>query len=608
MAMLLVVSVWVGASPSEVLKNTPAGLVMTAQKMPLEEFLERLSRSGPVQWLAVPELARQEVEMSIEKGQTVDSVIRQLHEKYGWQVKMNHAKTALIVMKGAFDNGIYWGGVRTAPSLAMRESSKIAPAIPPPMVRPPVPWNTEEYRAITDNRFQDPNSRPLSTFSVDVDTASYSIVRRFLNEGTLPPADAVRTEEMINYFRYDYSPPLGEDPVSITTEMGDCPWNPAHKLVLLGLQARKMDIRQLPPANLVFLVDVSGSMSPPNRLPLVKTALKMLVQQLRPQDRISIVVYAGAAGLVLDSTPGNEKALINAKIDSLQAGGSTAGGAGIQLAYKVAKERFVSGGNNRVILATDGDFNVGVSSEGELARLIEEKRQDGIYLTVLGFGMGNLKDNKMETLAQKGNGNYAYIDNAQEAKKVLVSQLAGTLYVVAKDVKLQVEFNPAKVKAYRLIGYENRQLADADFNEDKKDAGDMGSGHAVTALYEIVPAESTEKVVSIDSLVFQQNRLTNSTEWLQLKVRYKEPTEEQSRLLARRISGDDFAVNPSDNFRLAAAVAEYGMLLRNSQFKGRATYSQALALIRSTLLADEDGYRAELARMMELTAILAIEP
>ncbi len=343
----------------------------------------------------------------------------------------------------------------------------------------------------------------------------------------------------------------------------------------------------------------------PNKLPLLKTAFKMLVQQLRAEDRVAIVVYAGAAGVVLESTPGSEKAKIIAKIDGLQAGGSTAGGAGIQLAYKIAKEKFLNNGNNRVILATDGDFNVGASSEGELVRMIEERRNEGIYLTVLGFGMGNIKDNKMEALADKGNGNYAYIDNALEAKKVLVSQMAGTLFTVAKDVKIQVEFNPARVKSYRLIGYENRLLADRDFNDDKKDAGDMGAGHSVTALYEVVPADSLEQVASVDPLVYQQSQAAPSNDLLQVKIRYKKPGEEASQLLTRRISGSgDLAANPSENFRFAAAVAEYGMLLRNSEFKGESSYAQALALARGARGADENGYRSEFIKIMEISQIL----
>jgi len=478
-------------------------------------------------------------------------------------------------------------------------------AVPQPgFVRPPQ-WNTEEYKRLQDNNFQEVRTSPLSTFSIDVDTASYSNLRRFLNSGALPPADAVRTEELLNYFTYDYPQPTGEHPVTVTTEIGDSPWNPERKLLLLGLQGKNIATENLPPSNLVFLIDVSGSMWSPNKLPLLKTAFKMLAQQLRPQDRVAIVVYAGAAGLVLESTPGSEKGKIIAKIDSLQAGGSTAGGAGIKLAYKVAKEHFLEAGNNRVILATDGDFNVGASSEGELSRLIEGYRDDGIFLSVLGFGMGNVKDNKMETLADRGNGNYAYIDNAQEAKKVLGSQLAGTLYTIAKDVKIQVEFNPAKVKAYRLIGYENRALADRDFNDDRKDAGDMGAGHSVTALYEIIPVEDKNFSSSVDPLVFQQTQSIPSNDWLQVKLRYKQPQSNDSILMSVRVP--DVAATStiaSENFRFAAAVAEYGMLLRNSEFKGQSSYLQALTLARGARGTDEQGYRAEFIKLLEVSQIL----
>jgi Ca-activated chloride channel family protein len=330
----------------------------------------------------------------------------------------------------------------------------------------------------------------------------------------------------------------------------------------------------------------------------------MLVQQLRPQDRVAIVVYAGAAGMVLESTPGSEKAKITAKIEGLQAGGSTAGGEGIKLAYKIAKETFIEGGNNRVILATDGDFNVGASSEGELVQMIEERRDQGISLTVLGFGMGNIKDNKMEALADKGNGNYAYIDNALEAKKVLVSQMAGTLFTIAKDVKIQVEFNPATVKSYRLIGYENRKLADRDFNDDQKDAGDMGAGHSVTAIYEIVPADSLENVASVDPLVYQQSKSTGGSDWLQVKIRYKKPGEETSQLMTQKVDGQAELAVASENLRFAAAVVEYGMLLRNSEFKGQASYQQALALARGARGNDENGYRAEFIKLLEISQIL----
>src|SRR6185436_15561209 len=348
--------------------------------------------------------------------------------------------------------------------------------------------NTEQYDYTPENNFRSVQNNPLSTFSIDVDAASYSNIRRFINGGSLPPEDAVRIEEMINYFTYDYPAPINGDPFSVYTEPASCPWNKDHILACVALQGKKIATDNLPPANLVFLIDVSGSMMTTNKLPLVKSSLRLLVDQLRQQDHVAIVVYAGNAGLILPSTKGNEKETIMNAINGLEAGGSTAGGEGILLAYKTAKENFHQEGNNRIILCTDGDFNVGVSSDGELVRIIEEKREHGIFLTVLGYGMGNYKDSKMEKLADKGNGNYAYIDNILEAKKVLVKEMGGTLLTIAKDVKIQIEFNPAKVKEYKLVGYENRMLKDQDFNNDKKDAGELGSGHTVTALYEIIPA------------------------------------------------------------------------------------------------------------------------
>ena len=341
---------------------------------------------------------------------------------------------------------------------------------------------TEEYDRIYENPFLEAEGNPLSTFSIDVDTASYANSRRFLRNGQLPPKDAVRIEEFINYFNYDYPAPTGEDPFSINCELSACPWNDKHELLLIGLQGKKVEVAQFPPNNLVFLADVSGSMNRPNKLPLLKASLRLLVDKIRPEDKVALVVYAGSARMVLNSTSGKNKRKITEAIDSLRAGGSTAGGAGIRLAYQIAKDNFMPKGNNRIILATDGDFNIGRSSIAEMTRLIESKRDDGIFLTVLGFGMGNYKDSKMETLADKGNGNYAYIDNIREAKKALVTEMGGTLYTIAKDVKLQLEFNPATVSSYRLIGYENRMLKKEDFNDDKKDAGELGAGHRVTAL------------------------------------------------------------------------------------------------------------------------------
>lgn len=474
------------------------------------------------------------------------------------------------------------------------------------------PHNTEEYDAIHENIFLEPTKNPLSTFSIDVDAASYSNIRRFLNNGQRPPVDAVRIEEMVNYFHYDYDEPVDEAPFSINTEIGVSPWNENHQLIHIGLQGKKIPTENLPPSNLVFLIDVSGSMDSPNKLPLLKSSFKMLTRQLREQDRVAIVVYAGAAGLVLPSTPGNRKEKIISALNNLEAGGSTAGGAGIELAYKIAKQNFREGGNNRVILATDGDFNVGASSNAAMERLIEEKRKDNIFLTALGFGMGNYKDSKMETLADKGNGNYAYIDNIQEAKKVLVNEFGGTLFTIAKDVKLQVEFNPAKVQAYRLIGYENRKLNKEDFNNDKKDAGDLGSGHTVTALYEIIPVgvESTDLIQPVDDLKYQKTnkirKTTRSDEILTMKLRYKEPDGDSSKLLVKALEGDALPVaGTSDNFRFSAAVAAYGMILRDSKFKGNASLEQVVALAKSAVGKDEEGYRAEFIKMVKSTDFLA---
>jgi Ca-activated chloride channel family protein len=471
------------------------------------------------------------------------------------------------------------------------------------MIGGEVEYNTEEYGRFTENPFLRPGDNPLSTFSIDVDRASYANVRRFLNEGHLPPRDAVRIEEMVNYFTYDYPAPAG-DPFSITTELARCPWNEGHQLLLIGLQGERMKPHDLPPSNLVFLIDSSGSMMSPDKLPLVKDALQMLVDQLRPVDRVAIVTYAGSAGLVLPSTSGANKGAILAAINELEAGGSTAGGEGIKLAYDVAKQNFTREGNNRVILATDGDFNVGITSDGELEQLIETKRRDGVFLTVLGFGTGNIKDSKMELLADKGNGNYAYIDSAFEAKKTLVSEMGGTLFAIAKDVKIQVEFNPARVGAYRLIGYENRLLRKEDFNDDTKDAGELGAGHSVTALYEIVPPGEDVPGTSVDPLKYQSTAQSGGgSELATVKLRYKDPDGDTSKLLTRVVSDAPSPVM-SDNLRLAAAVAEVGMLLRNSSNKGNASYDDAERLASSIRSGDPDGYRRDflslVARAKEL--------
>jgi Ca-activated chloride channel homolog len=465
-------------------------------------------------------------------------------------------------------------------------------------------FNTEGYASVNENGFKNVRNNPLSTFSIDVDNASYSNIRRFINSGSLPPADAVRIEEMINYFKYDYPEPSGEHPFSVYTEIAACPWNNGHRLIQIGLRGKSIDKSSLPASNLVFLIDVSGSMDDPNKLPLLKSAFSLLINELRPEDHVAIVVYAGAAGLVLESTPGNRKEKIMKAIDNLEAGGSTAGGEGLKLAYMQAEKNFVEGGNNRIILATDGDFNIGESSNGAMERLVEEKRQKGIFITVLGFGMGNYKDDKMEIIADKGNGNYSYIDNLQEARRVLVREFGGTLFTIAKDVKFQIEFNPSLVESYRLIGYENRILNDEDFNDDKKDAGEMGSGHMVTALYELIPSGSGEKAPSVDPLKYQSSRVNEkknlSDELLTIKIRYKNPDKNTSILFEKPVKdSSDNIEHASDNLRFAASVAEFGMILRNSEFKGSSTLEGAASLARSGKGEDYDGYRGELIRLIE---------
>lgn len=466
--------------------------------------------------------------------------------------------------------------------------------------------NTEEYATIHENGFKKISDAPLSTFSIDVDAASYSNIRRFINNGQMPYKDAVRVEEMINYFNYDYKQPKGDDPFSINTSYMKAPWNEEHLLVQIGLQGKQIPTNNLPPSNLVFLIDVSGSMSSPNKLPLLKSAFKMLTNELREEDHVSIVVYAGAAGLVLEPTSGANKKAIHDALDRLQAGGSTAGGAGIQLAYKVAKEHFKAEGNNRVIIATDGDFNTGVSSNAEMERLIVEKRKDGVFLTVLGFGMGNYKDSKMEILADKGNGNYGYIDNIMEAKKVMINEFGGTLFTIAKDVKLQVEFNPAVVKGYRLIGYENRLLNNEDFNDDTKDAGELGSGHTVTALYEVIPVDVESKFLKdVDELKYQKTVQMNGNtdEILTVKFRYKRPDGVKSKLITRTLEKSDENAN-DQNLKWAASVAGFGMLLRDSEYKQEMDYNKVLSMAKSSIGGDEHGYRREFLSLVEIVSSL----
>ncbi|MGB0864682.1 MAG: vWA domain-containing protein [Saprospiraceae bacterium] len=445
----------------------------------------------------------------------------------------------------------------------------------------------ESYAEIVENDFLSAKENALSTFSIDVDRASYSNMRRFLNQNQLPPKDAIRIEEMVNYFKYDYPQPTDEHPLSITTEFAECPWNAENRLVSIGLQGRLVDTENIPPMNLVFLIDVSGSMG--DDIVMMKEAFKMLVNKMRPEDKIAIVTYAGASGLALSPTSGNNKRKILAALSRLQSGGSTAGSEGINLAYKLAKKNFVKGGNNRVILATDGDFNVGVTGDEALVSLIEKRREEGVFLSVLGFGMGNYQDAKMEQLADNGNGNYAYIDNIDEAKKVFVTEMSGTLYTIAKDVKLQLEFDSKYVESYRLIGYENRLLANEDFDNDAIDAGDMGAGHTVTALYEIVPAQNTTNKDLID-----------------IKFRYKQPEGNVSQLLQVKATdkGGDWS-NASLNTRWAASVASFGMVLRDSKYKGNATFDSVKDWAKAAKGADLDGYRGEMIGLIESASVLS---
>jgi Ca-activated chloride channel family protein len=477
------------------------------------------------------------------------------------------------------------------------------------MQGPTVGFNTEAYSKIDENGFHRALESPLSTFSIDVDTASYANVRRFLNGGALPPADAVRIEELVNYFRFDYESPTGDRPVAVTTEVGPCPWAPSHRLVLVGLNARPITDGRTPPRNLVFLLDVSGSMSSPDKLPLVQTAMRMLTATLAPADRVAIVVYAGASGVALPSTSGAHRARIEQAIADLRPGGSTNGAAGIRQAYDIAAQSFIEGGINRVILATDGDFNVGTTNQGELVRLIEEKRERGVFLSVLGVGTGNLKDSTMEQLANRGNGNYSYLDSLHEARRVLIAEAGSTLMTVAKDVKVQVEFNPARVGAYRLIGYENRVLAARDFNDDRKDAGEMGAGHTVTALYEIVPPGADIDAPGIDPLRYQSasQRASRSgaEELLTVKVRYKAPDGDTSQLMTAPVR--DRAGVTTSNLGFASAVAQFGMLLRGSEHAGRASWTDAAALARRHRGPDADGYRAEFIRLIDLAAALGAQ-
>lgn len=464
-------------------------------------------------------------------------------------------------------------------------------------------FNTEEYNAIVENNFKSVKNNPLSTFSVDVDTASYSNVRRMLynNEKVVP--DAVRIEEMINYFQYDYQKPRGEEPFSVTTELSDCPWNKEAKLLLIGLQAEEIDMDERPSTNLVFLLDVSGSMDEEDKLPLMQKAFVLLTENLTEKDRVSIVTYAGYDSVVLEGARGYETGKIVNAIENLSAGGSTAGAAGITRAYQLAETYFIKGGNNRVILATDGDLNVGMTSEGELTRLIEEKKESGVFLSVLGFGTGNIKDNKMEALADNGNGNYAYIDSLLEAKKVLVEEMGGTLFTVAKDVKLQVEFNPARVGSYRLIGYENRSLNTEDFNDDAKDAGEIGAGHRVTALYELIGIDSNQPVPTTDLKYQSENKETYNREFgkelLTINIRYKEPDGNKSKLISVPVTDKIYTRVMPKNLSFASSVAAFGMILRDSEFKGNASLDMVLGLLKEYDYSN-DEYKDEFISLVKM--------
>ena len=530
------------------------------------------------------------------------------------------AETAPLRVGGAITGGVPGGVVGGA----VGGLPSVQPVPPPPPASPTAaqsvneslwsaagrsapapPFNTEAYGRIDDNHFHRVTDDPLSTFSVDVDTASYTNVRRFLNDGTLPPPDAVRVEELINYFRFAYPDATGDKPVSVTTEIAPCPWDSRHRLALVGLQARRQGAR-VPARNLVFLLDVSGSMMPPDKLPLVKAAMRMLVDTLTARDRVAIVVYAGASGLALPSTSADRRAEIQQAIAELRAGGSTNGAAGIRLAYDIAAANFARGGVNRVILATDGDFNVGVTSEGELVRLIEQERERGIFLSVLGVGTGNLKDAAMEKLADRGNGNYAYLDSLFEARRVLIEEAGATFETVAKDVKIQIEFNPRTVGAYRLIGYENRALNREDFNDDRKDAGDIGAGHTVTALYEIVPPGEPVPGGTIDPLIYQDRPKTaaaaRGSDLMTVKLRYKKPDGDTSQLIS--VAVPDRSGELTSNVGFAAAVAQFGMLLRSSDFKGQSNWTSAQSLARKFRGQDPGGYRAEFIRLVDLAAAL----
>jgi Ca-activated chloride channel homolog len=561
------------------------------------------------------------------RTRTVDILVRRIgYSQVTRRVALNgNAATADVAMRAVeqrLESVVVSGGrASTAPSMA---GMSVASGATGNVATPPLPApsgiplrerkqrgdaadrdsaNREQYTNLTENPFLSASRTPLSTFSIDVDRASYSDVRRYLDGGTRPPRDAVRIEELVNYFRYDYAAPTDHSvPLNVTVETHAAPWQPSHRLVRIGMQAPRLPISDLPAANLVFLIDVSGSMGEPNKLPLVIKSLRMLTAELRAQDRVAIAVYAGAAGLVLPPTMGSDKTRILEALDRLQSGGSTNGAAGIRLAYQTAREHFLQEGANRVILATDGDFNVGTTSDSELIQLIETERKSGVFLTVLGFGMGNTQHAKMEQLADKGNGQYAYIDDLAEAQKALVREMGGTLFTLAKDVKFQVEFNPARVRSYRLIGYENRLLRDEDFNDDTKDAGELGAGHSVTALYDVELTESAPSVStgSVDPSRYtspSRSRVHNASRELAfVKVRYQPPQGGASRLLSWPVH--ESAGPPSGDYTFASAVAAFGMLLRNSEHRGNVTWTDVRRLAEAGRGADADGDRAGFIRLI----------
>ena len=502
------------------------------------------------------------------------------------------------------------GGAAPKPAGAVATSAPLvqaSPSEPLAVAEARDDFNTEGYHRVQENPFLFVKEAPLSTFSVDVDTASYSNMRRFVQSGATPPTDSIRVEEWINYFSYDDALPAQGEPIAVSSELTDCPWAPTHRLLRVALATRPIAQDAVPPRNLVFLIDVSGSMQPENKLPLLKRGLAMLARQMRPQDTVSMVVYAGASGLALAPTSGAEQDKILGALGTLESGGSTNGAEGIELAYKVAAAQFKAGGINRVILASDGDFNVGITSEGALERLIEEKRKSGVFLTVLGFGEGNLKDATMEKLADKGNGQYAYIDSLAEARKVLVHESGATLVTVAKDVKLQLEFNPARVKSYRLVGYENRLLAAQDFNDDKKDAGEMGAGHHVTAFYEVVPADGATAALAspaVDPLKYQTERAPSAAstggELVTVKIRYKPPTSDQSLLLSKVVLDRPMPLaEATDNTRFGVAVAQYALTLRGAPGFTKDRLATARSLAASAVSKELRGERHEFLELMD---------